>query len=115
MSDTPDKVDLQLHAESTDAFDEAIANLMKLSTADFAVKDPQIWTADVTTQTGAMWGLDRIDQRNLPLDGTAPASFSGAAACAAAPIGARVDAVTRRPSTIILRLVCPGLIRVPPR
>lgn len=53
--DTPDKVDLQLLAESTDAFDEAISNLMKLAPADFAVPDPQVWTADVTTSTGSMF------------------------------------------------------------
>jgi Zn-dependent M28 family amino/carboxypeptidase len=53
VEDTPDKVDLQLLADSTDAFDEAITNLMKLSRADFEVKDPQIWTADVTASVGA--------------------------------------------------------------
>lgn len=54
MEDTPDKVDLQLLADSTDAFDEAIGSLMKLARADYEVKDPQVWTADVTTTSGAM-------------------------------------------------------------
>lgn len=53
VEDTPDKVDLLLLQQSTDQFDEAIGNLMKLSVADFEVKDPQIWTADVTTQIGS--------------------------------------------------------------
>jgi subtilisin family serine protease len=33
------------------------------------VEQDQVVTADLT-QTGATWGLDRIDQRNLPLSGT---------------------------------------------
>ena len=56
--DTPDKVDLQLLAESTDAFDEAISNLMKLTPADFNVPDPQVWIADVTATPGATLVVD---------------------------------------------------------
>ena len=48
MMDTPDKVDLQLLVDSTDAFDAAIDNLGKLTPADFAVADPQVWSATVT-------------------------------------------------------------------
>jgi subtilisin family serine protease len=32
----------------------------------------------VTTQSGATWGIDRIDQRNLPLSGTYTYNFTGA-------------------------------------
>jgi len=32
------------------------------------IEQDQVYTAD-TTQTGATWGIDRIDQRNLPLNG----------------------------------------------
>ncbi|MDQ3333741.1 MAG: M28 family peptidase [Myxococcota bacterium] len=56
--DTPDKVDLQLLAESTDAFDEAISNLLKLQIADYEVPDPQVWTADVTTSAGATFVVE---------------------------------------------------------
>ncbi len=58
VMDTPDKVDLELLARSTDQFDDAISNLMKLATTDFDVPDPQVWTADVTTTPGAMLGVD---------------------------------------------------------
>ena len=56
--DTPDKVDLQLLAQSTDAFDDAISNLMALVPADFAVPDPQVWTAEVTTSIGASFVVE---------------------------------------------------------
>lgn len=48
IKDTPEAVDLQLLADSTDAFDAAINYLGKLTPADFAVADPYLWTADVT-------------------------------------------------------------------
>ncbi len=40
------------------------------------VEEDQIYTAD-TTQTGATWGLDRIDQRNRPLSGTYTYNWTG--------------------------------------
>jgi hypothetical protein len=54
QNDTPDKVDLQLLVDSTDAFDAALDNLGKLVPADFAVPDPALWMADVSTNVGAM-------------------------------------------------------------
>jgi hypothetical protein len=62
VMDTPATVDLALLVESTDAFDAAIDHLGKLTPADLAVADPQLWTAavtvngtsvDVTVTTGA--------------------------------------------------------------
>jgi Zn-dependent M28 family amino/carboxypeptidase len=49
VKDTPDKVDLQLLVESTDAFDAAIDYLGKLEPADLAMADPALWTAQVST------------------------------------------------------------------
>lgn len=58
VMDTPDKVDLALLAQSTDAFDEAVSNLQRLAIADYQVPDPQVWTAEVTTQTGATFAVE---------------------------------------------------------
>jgi subtilisin family serine protease len=40
------------------------------------VEEDQVYTAD-TTQTGATWGLDRIDQRDRPLNGTYIYNYTG--------------------------------------
>lgn len=40
------------------------------------VEEDQVYTAN-TTQTGATWGLDRIDQRNRPLNGTYIYNYTG--------------------------------------
>ncbi len=60
VKDTPDKVDLQLLADSTDGFDTAIDYLMDLTPEDFAVVDPAIWTAQVTTAPGAMFAVTAV-------------------------------------------------------
>jgi subtilisin family serine protease len=41
------------------------------------VEQDQVMAA-VATQSGATWGIDRIDQRNLPLSGTYTYNFTGA-------------------------------------
>jgi aminopeptidase YwaD len=60
VMDTPDKVDLQLLVDSTDAFDAAVDNIGKLEPADLDVPDPQLWTAEVTTTMGAMLTVDVV-------------------------------------------------------
>jgi subtilisin family serine protease len=40
------------------------------------VEEDQVYTADAT-QSGATWGLDRIDQRNRPLSGTYTYNWTG--------------------------------------
>jgi subtilisin family serine protease len=43
-----------------------------------AYVEPDVEMRAFTTQTGATWGLDRIDQRNLPLSGTFTYTNTGA-------------------------------------
>src|SRR6185503_19148135 len=46
---------------STDAFEEAIELLMKREPAEFAVADPQVWTAEVTAAPGgATFTVDAV-------------------------------------------------------
>src|SRR5215213_2079921 len=48
---------------------EAKAEALSLDPRVQFVEEDQVYTADAT-QTGATWGLDRIDQRDRPLNGT---------------------------------------------
>lgn len=57
MKDTPETVDMQLLADSSDGFDAAIDYLMQMTPEDFAVVDNTLWTLDVTTQMGAMFSV----------------------------------------------------------
>jgi aqualysin 1 len=59
-------------AEMTE--DEALA-LSEDSRVEF-VEEDQVYTTDAT-QTGAPWGLDRIDQRDRPLNGTYNYNWTG--------------------------------------
>jgi Zn-dependent M28 family amino/carboxypeptidase len=56
--DTPDKVDLQLLADSSDGFDLAIDKIGEHQPGEFAVSDINLWAADVTTTSGAMFAID---------------------------------------------------------
>ncbi len=55
---------------------EALAQLQADPNVAYIEQD-QVMTADAT-QTGATWGLDRTDQRNLPLSGTYTYANTGA-------------------------------------
>lgn len=50
------------------ADDEALARLLQDDRIAYVAEDSFVQTA--VTQAGATWGIDRIDQRNLPLSGT---------------------------------------------
>jgi aminopeptidase YwaD len=52
VEDTPDKVDLQLLADSTDGFDAALDALMSAEPSAFAAVDDRLWTAAVTLGAG---------------------------------------------------------------
>lgn len=52
-----------------DADDTALAKLLADPRVAYVEEDGYV-TLNNTTQSGATWGLDRVDQRNLPLNGT---------------------------------------------
>jgi Subtilase family/Peptidase inhibitor I9 len=56
---------------------EAAAEALAREPEVEVVEQDQVYTAN-TTQSGATWGIDRIDQRNLPLSGTYTYNFTGA-------------------------------------
>ena len=57
--------------------DQALASLAKNSTVAYIEAD-QVVTIDGTQPSPPSWGLDRIDQRNLPLNSTYTYNFTGA-------------------------------------
>jgi len=59
-------------AEMTEAEAEALSEDPRVA----FVEEDQVYTADAT-QTGATWGLDRIDQRDRPLNGTYVYNWTG--------------------------------------
>nr|CBM43234.1 serine protease [uncultured organism] len=52
----------------TNSNEKAMAALLNDPSVDFIEEDGMVYT--MPTQTNATWGLDRIDQRNRPLNGT---------------------------------------------
>jgi Zn-dependent M28 family amino/carboxypeptidase len=56
--DTPDKVDLQMLADSTDEFDAALDFIMKNDPSVYEVVDTSLWTTDVQTSTAAMFTVN---------------------------------------------------------
>lgn len=59
-------------AEMSEAEAEALSQDPRVA----FIEEDQVYTAN-TTQTGATWGLDRIDQRNRPLNGTYVYNWTG--------------------------------------
>ena len=65
-----------LNGFAAELSDEAIADL-RLDPEVAYIEQDQLYSVDAT-QTGATWGIDRIDQRNRPLSGTYTYTSTGA-------------------------------------
>ena len=55
--------------------DTQVQQLLLDPEVDYVEPDQRVWAS--ATQTGATWGLDRIDQRDRPLSGTYTYNFDG--------------------------------------
>jgi subtilisin family serine protease len=65
-----------LNGFAAELSDEAVADL-RLDPEVAYIEQDQLYSVDAT-QTGATWGIDRIDQRNRPLSGTYTYTSTGA-------------------------------------
>src|SRR5262245_50091976 len=76
--DVKHQYDSALKGFSAKLTPKALADLRQNADVAFVEADAVVTADAAVTQTGATWGLDRIDQQNLPLDSSYTYAQSGA-------------------------------------